>query len=631
MDRTALAQQLDVAVTVHAQEQGVPRKDVVGAVAEAADVARSTIRQDLAGHIKRPAPHRLATYSRVLGCPMQTLMQAADSEGIAYDLTGKGRDEARSPSDLEYSGTTEGEWTKPDWSEWQDVLGIDTTWSETSEEDRRRVAKTTLFGGPSADTFADANWYPLVEPGEGLNANALDSAWKLAGRAPDPEGVRRTVESLANDEFDMSFRDEEESSRTYTFASPDLSTGDKVGWSTSSDSINTYGTIREIHENEGDISPPNSDYTLNSDDAPVFRTEVYDVDQGEHTGTETIHRAGELTPMDSFPDGDKHGYSQAPNIQFSRSMDALNHTLSEKSAPEKVAPFTDKLDEDQTEFKGSADAEVKDVDRDSNVVTGYYAAWTSDSVDDRFEKGAFEESIEKFGPQADKQRIVHLNQHLTKQPIGRPITLREDNHGLYFETAIADTRKGRDVLALYNEGVISEHSVGFQRQEEREEEKDTVIEKALLLEGSNVTWGANSDTPFTGFKSGKQAIEELVNYASNLKSALREDLTQTTARKVEHGIDAIESELRRLMGVAAHLAEQAEHANADPIKKGDLDTALRSFKDQMGAIEDGNDPNTRNRDEGSDVNVPDFSEGEKDDDSDVTDLVPDTDFFGRNA
>lgn len=508
-------------------------------VADQAGVAASTVRQDVYGYIKKPSLTRLATYSDVTGHPLDVLLDAAEACGLRYiPPEDKLRESARAPSDLRFDGTTEAEWDKPTLGDWKDALDFEGQWDDASQEVKAIIAGSTLFGEVDADTFADANTYPLVEPGVGLNLNALDSARRLAGRAPDPEGVRTTVEELANKHFDTSFQDDDEEMQ----AAPNV-----------------------------------------------------------HVGTDE-------------PTDEK---------QMSQ---PLQSTLETKSAPASVEPFTDKVHEDDTEFKGSMNAEIKDVDQANRIVTGYYAAWTPDAADDKFVPGAFEESIKKFGPQADKQRIVHLNQHLTREPIGRPITLKEDNHGLYFETLIADSRKGNDVMALYDAGVITEHSVGFQRQEEQEKDDLSYIEKALLLEGSNVTWGSNSDTPFTGFKSGKRAIKELVKYASSLKSALKEDLTQTTARELEHGLDTIEGQLRQLMDVAGDLAEEADHANADPIQKGDLDTALRSFKKQMGAIE-ANTSVGGNRNQESDITIPTFNDDEKDAENDVTDLVPETDFF----
>ncbi|HTB06574.1 MAG TPA: HK97 family phage prohead protease [Bacteroidia bacterium] len=149
---------------------------------------------------------------------------------------------------------------------------------------------------------------------------------------------------------------------------------------------------------------------------------------------------------------------------------------------------------------------LKDVDTTGRTVCGYFASFnTKDSDGDMFAPGCFAKSISE-----NRDRIMHLLQHNTLQPIGRPSTLKEDNQGLYFETPVANTQLGDDVLQLYRDGVYKEHSVGFEMinsqqlsvvSQQSSEEPVNVIKEAKLWEGSTVTWGANSNTPLTGIKS----------------------------------------------------------------------------------------------------------------------------------
>ncbi len=150
---------------------------------------------------------------------------------------------------------------------------------------------------------------------------------------------------------------------------------------------------------------------------------------------------------------------------------------------------------------------LKDVDTAGRTVCGYFASFnTKDSDGDMFAPGCFAKSINENG-----DRIIHLLQHNTLQPIGRPSTLKEDAQGLYFETPVANTQLGDDVLQLYRDGVYKEHSVGFEMinsgqssvasQQSLDEEPVNIIKEARLWEGSTVTWGANANTPFRGIKS----------------------------------------------------------------------------------------------------------------------------------
>gem|GEM_PF-375852 len=158
----------------------------------------------------------------------------------------------------------------------------------------------------------------------------------------------------------------------------------------------------------------------------------------------------------------------------------------------------------QTKSNGG---KLKDVDTTGRTVCGYFASFnTKDSDGDMFAPGCFAKSINE-----NSDRIMHLLQHNTLQPIGRPSVLKEDNTGLYFETPIANTQLGDDVLQLYRDGVYKEHSVGFEMinasgshqslVDSDQSEPVNIIKEARLWEGSTVTWGANSQTPFTGIKS----------------------------------------------------------------------------------------------------------------------------------
>jgi len=160
----------------------------------------------------------------------------------------------------------------------------------------------------------------------------------------------------------------------------------------------------------------------------------------------------------------------------------------------------------------STDAVIKDLDRKTGVVTGYFSKFDNiDADQDIIVKGAFAKSIMENGPNSSKPRIMHLYQHDMRKPLGKPEVLREDDEGLYFESKIVGTSYGEDVLKLYEAGVINEHSIGFNTVKSEPKDGANYIYEVRLYEGSTVTFGANEDTPFTGFKSmtPKQAVERV--------------------------------------------------------------------------------------------------------------------------
>ena len=141
---------------------------------------------------------------------------------------------------------------------------------------------------------------------------------------------------------------------------------------------------------------------------------------------------------------------------------------------------------------------VKDVDVKKGIVTGYLSDFdTKDYDGDIIVKGAYKKTIQE-------RTQYFLNQHNWYQPHGFFSVLEEDTKGLYFESnPLIGTSYSQDALKLYEAGIIKEHSVGFITIKDEYSQKDNarIIKEIKLLEGSNVTLGANPNTPFTGFKS----------------------------------------------------------------------------------------------------------------------------------
>lgn len=141
----------------------------------------------------------------------------------------------------------------------------------------------------------------------------------------------------------------------------------------------------------------------------------------------------------------------------------------------------------------STNTEIKSVDVDRRIIEGYFSVFDfKDSDGDVILKGAYEKTIKENGP-AGKNRIMHLYQHDPLMVLGKPTSLMEDEKGLYFKTIIADTTLGTDVLKLYRDGVLTEHSVGinFIQREYSSQDDAYIVKEVKMWEGSTVTWGAN--------------------------------------------------------------------------------------------------------------------------------------------
>ena len=177
------------------------------------------------------------------------------------------------------------------------------------------------------------------------------------------------------------------------------------------------------------------------------------------------------------------------------------------------------------------DASIKDLDVESGIVTGYFSQFNSIDLDgDVIMPGAFTKTIAERGPDSSKPEIAYLWQHDTYRPLGKLMVLREDNFGLYFEAKMSDTTYGQDALKLYRDGVITQHSIGYQviksveTTMDMEEEVEQIYE-VKLWEGSAVTFGANPNTPFTGFKSAQEREDRIKTLVKAIKNGTYTDET----------------------------------------------------------------------------------------------------------
>src|SRR5690606_18777435 len=169
---------------------------------------------------------------------------------------------------------------------------------------------------------------------------------------------------------------------------------------------------------------------------------------------------------------------------------------------------------------------VKDVDALQGIVRAYWSAFgNQDSDGDIIEKGAYAKTIRERGPQGS-DRIQFLYQHETKMLIGRPLEMVEDDHGLLVTAKVSKTVLGRDVLTLYEDGVLREHSVGIDVLLRRDAARERIAE-VRLWEGSPVTWGANPLTPTVDVKALKQGLDDLHALRKTVRGPLSDEMAQT--------------------------------------------------------------------------------------------------------
>lgn len=182
-------------------------------------------------------------------------------------------------------------------------------------------------------------------------------------------------------------------------------------------------------------------------------------------------------------------------------------------------------------IKNLGEAVVKDIDSKEGIVVGYFSKFGNvDSDNDIMQRGCYAKSISEKGPNSARPRIAHLWSHDTREPIGKLLKLEEDSYGLRFESKMSRSTKGRDVLTMYEEGIINEHSVGFRgiKWEDKVEDENKpwdrirTYKECELWEGSSVVFGANPDTPTTGVKEASpESVAKAVERLERLQKLLR--------------------------------------------------------------------------------------------------------------
>lgn len=196
-------------------------------------------------------------------------------------------------------------------------------------------------------------------------------------------------------------------------------------------------------------------------------------------------------------------------------------------------------------FKDSGN--IADVSALDGIVVLYASGFgNKDAHGDIITRGAYAKSIKERGP-AGTNRIKHLNMHWWDELLGVPLELIEDEKGLRVVSKVAKTQRGIDALILYNEGVITEHSVGIDVLK-RDEQDEAIILEARLWEYSAVTWGANPLTPTVSVKQlpGRFKEEQAIiptPLSKQIETASRAlntgGISDETCQKIQHWLDVI--------------------------------------------------------------------------------------------
>lgn len=195
---------------------------------------------------------------------------------------------------------------------------------------------------------------------------------------------------------------------------------------------------------------------------------------------------------------------------------------------------------------------MEDIDLGNRIVKGYLSAFNiKDSDGDVIRNGAFTKSLNDKGVNSGSNRTIqYLRHHDWEQQIGKFLELEQDEYGLKFVGKLGTSSKGEDALRDYDEGIIKEHSIGFNyvkgkidKKEDSEFGEYYEIKEVALWEGSAVTFGANEFTPVLDVSKGQvdaNYLEKLNSEMTILIKALR------NGRGTDERLENIELRLKQI-------------------------------------------------------------------------------------
>lgn len=152
-------------------------------------------------------------------------------------------------------------------------------------------------------------------------------------------------------------------------------------------------------------------------------------------------------------------------------------------------------------------------------VAGYASTFGGDpdSYNDVVAKGAFLASLAK------RPNVRLLWQHDMGEPIGKVLSLAEDDKGLFGQWSIVPTDTGKKAHELLKAGLVDSLSIGFMTEDADYRDDGVRVLKAVeLVEVSIVTIPANTNAVITSFKADQPLHMLLKQVAEGIDVAMRQ-------------------------------------------------------------------------------------------------------------
>jgi len=222
------------------------------------------------------------------------------------------------------------------------------------------------------------------------------------------------------------------------------------------------------------------------------------------------------------------------------------------------------------QFKSST-IEVKDIDSVSRrVKIGLSSFGNLDSDNDVITMGAFAKSIQERGPQSlANRKIQYLRYHDFEHQIGKFEALEETHDHLLAVATLGRSTKGSDAFLDYEDGIILEHSIGFNIVSDKtfiREDGVRELRELFLWEGSAVTFGSNSNTPVFNVGKGNRTeyLDKLNAKMNGLINALKNGKgTDERLFQIEMDLRVVQSKYNSLVNLESDEPLKVEEPNEE--------------------------------------------------------------------
>jgi len=222
--------------------------------------------------------------------------------------------------------------------------------------------------------------------------------------------------------------------------------------------------------------------------------------------------------------------------------------------------------------------EAKSVKEDGQVLENrqvkFYASVfnVKDSDNDIIRKGAYAKSISERGVDSESNRkIGYLRNHNWDKSIGKILSMEEDGYGLLVTAQLGRATDGKDALLDYQDGIIREHSIGFNyipdkmNLVETDNEFYYDITEVKLFEVSAVTFGANEFTHVVDVAKGNKEseIDKLNKEMNSISEALKSGKFDTY--NLEMKLKILQTKYNSLINIEPKKITQIEKPNIKQI------------------------------------------------------------------